>query len=102
MHKHSIRFRQVNSIQHDNGEWACLCGNDASWDGFFPCDETGREVEPTPVDWRTDLYICARCNRLIDVNTAEIRGIGRFMALGSSEVIGNVYQDRGLLNNQAA
>ncbi len=93
---------QKHSIEHDNGDWTCLCGNYASLDGFFPCDETGREVEPTPVDWHTNLYICAQCNRLIDVNTAEIRGIGRFIALDSSKVIGNVYQDRDLLNNQAA
>lgn len=52
--------------------WICLCGNEPSSDGFFPCDKAGNEMEPTP-DW-PDLYVCARCGRIIDPESLRVVG----------------------------
>jgi hypothetical protein len=59
--------------------WTCVCLNDALNYGFYPCDETGREVEPTPEAWTTRLYICAKCERLIDGATGEVKGRGHYI-----------------------
>ena len=45
--------------QYKEGSWHCLCGNDAMSDGFYPCNEAGREVEPTAEEWQTNAYVCA-------------------------------------------
>jgi hypothetical protein len=55
--------------------WVCVCGNSPSDSGFYPCDETGRPVEPTPGRWRTDWYICAACYRVIDLHTLAVMGV---------------------------
>ena len=64
-------------ITHESGNeeaWICICGNQPPGDGFFPCDETGNEVEPiVGSDWE-NLYVCARCGRIIDMNTLEVVG----------------------------
>jgi hypothetical protein len=64
-------------ITHEAGNdeaWICICGNSPASDGFYSCDEDGNEVEPTHADWKTDWYVCARCGRMIDVDTLEIVG----------------------------
>jgi hypothetical protein len=56
---------EKTSITHeaDNDEaWVCICGNRPTYDGFYPCDEKGNEVEPV-TGWN-DLYVCARCGRI--------------------------------------
>ena len=58
--------------QDAGGNWHCPCGNTAVASGFFPCDAHGHQVEPTPQDWTTDLYVCADCGRLINVDTLEV------------------------------
>jgi hypothetical protein len=61
-------------ITHEVGNqeaWVCLCGNTPSDDGFYPCNEQGEEVEPT-ADW-DNLYVCSKCQRVINQNTLEIR-----------------------------
>lgn len=66
------------------GEYAdglvCPCGNATHLSGFTPCDETGRDVVPTPADWPRPLYRCVDCDRIYDFAThhgttvAVIRG----------------------------
>jgi hypothetical protein len=50
---------------HKAGEaFVCVCGNTPDSDGFFPCDEAGRIIEPTAdSDW-DGLYVCERCGQL--------------------------------------
>jgi hypothetical protein len=50
---------------HKAGEtFVCDCGNTPDSDGFFPCDEAGRIIEPTAdSDW-DGLYVCERCGQL--------------------------------------
>jgi hypothetical protein len=61
-------------ISTTSDDWTCLCGNTPLLEGFFPCNETGEEVEPTPEDWTTDCYVCDRCGTIIDQTTLEIVG----------------------------
>lgn len=62
-------------IQHEDGNeeaWICKCGNTPINDGFYPINEDGAEVEPTPEDWTTNEYFCGRCGRVIDADTRRI------------------------------
>lgn len=54
--------------------WICLCKNTPVDDGFYPCDETGEEVEPTKEEWKTNAYVCAACGRIIDQTTLAVIG----------------------------
>jgi hypothetical protein len=54
--------------------WVCLCGNTPAAEGFYPCDALGKEVEPTPADWTTGSYVCARCGRIISQKSLEVVG----------------------------
>jgi hypothetical protein len=58
----------------DRDAWLCICGNTPDSDGFYACDKNGNEVEPTREDWKTDWYVCARCGRMIDVDTLQVVG----------------------------
>lgn len=61
-------------------DWICICGNMPSTDGFYPCTADGVEVEPFPETWSNDLYICARCTRIIDgKDGSEVRGPGPYV-----------------------
>ncbi len=57
---------------HEPDLWECHCGNVAEMDGFFPCDESGRHVEPV-ASW-AGRYVCARCGRVIDGESRRIEG----------------------------
>jgi DNA-directed RNA polymerase subunit RPC12/RpoP len=61
--------------QYEGDLWRCLCGNIAESDGFYPCNETGREVEPTAEEWQTNAYVCARCGRIINMYSLEVIGV---------------------------
>jgi hypothetical protein len=64
------------TIKHEKGKdeaWICVCGNEPSDDGFYPCDKKGNEMEPTD-DW-DGLYVCLRCGRIIE--QASLRVVGR-------------------------
>ena len=61
-------------LTHEPGNeeaWECVCGNTPVSDGFFPCDSNGDEVEPVEGQW-DDLYVCARCGRIIQQGTLEV------------------------------
>lgn len=63
---------RITHAQGDPDAWICLCGNTAPESGFFPCDKEGNEVEP--VEGWEDLYVCARCGRIIKQGTLEVMG----------------------------
>jgi hypothetical protein len=59
----------------DEDAWVCICKNTPVDDGFYPCDEKGNEMEPTIGSGWTDLYVCARCGRIIKQDTLEVVGV---------------------------
>jgi len=64
-------------ITHDESHktaWICVCGNTPVDAGFFPCNEKGEEVEPTPEEWKIPLYVCDSCGRIINKETLEVVG----------------------------
>ena len=64
-------------IKHESGNdeaWVCVCGNKPSSDGFYPCDATGNEMEPSAGSGWTNLYVCARCGRFFQQGTLEVVG----------------------------
>lgn len=66
---------QDEVITHEKGNdeaWICVCGNQPSEDGFYPCDEKGNEAEPVP-GW-SGLYVCFRCGRMIDPGSLRVVG----------------------------
>ena len=65
-------------ITHEMGNdeaWICICKNTPDSDGFFPCDKEGNEVEPD-AGW-ANLYICAKCGRIIDQDSLVVVGRAR-------------------------
>jgi hypothetical protein len=63
------------TIQHEKGNdeaWICLCGNEPSEDGFYPCDEQGNEMEPAG-SWK-GLYVCLRCGRIVEQDSLRVVG----------------------------
>ncbi len=52
--------------------WICICGNTLTSDGFYPCDQDGKEMEPVK-GWR-DLYVCDRCGRIVNQHSLEVVG----------------------------
>ncbi|HYT36280.1 MAG TPA: hypothetical protein VEL49_03800 [Ktedonobacteraceae bacterium] len=63
---------EATILTDEFGEWVCICGNVPSDEGFYPCDEQGNMVEPTPEEWTTKLYRCDRCGRIIDQDTRKV------------------------------
>lgn len=54
--------------------WVCLCGNTPTDYGFYPCNDQGKIVEPTPELWATGCYVCDRCGRIIRQSDLEVVG----------------------------
>lgn len=73
--------------------WVCICGNSASSDGFDTCNSEGEEVEPTPQEWTSGWYVCARCKRIIN-DTRLVVGVAFGGPLSQSERAA-VYGSRG-------
>lgn len=72
-----VKMSEKQFITHepqDDDAWVCQCGNTPHTDGFFPCDRNGNEVEPVEGKWEGALYVCARCDRIIQYDTLEIVG----------------------------
>jgi hypothetical protein len=67
----TIRERIIGEPGSDEA-WICICGNTPVSDGFYPCDAEGNEMEPV-VGWN-DLYVCARCLRIIDQIRLDVIG----------------------------
>lgn len=65
---------RIRREQGDADAWICLCGNMPCDGGFYPCDAKGNEVEGTPEDWTSGLYVCADCGRMIEPNGLWVVG----------------------------
>ncbi len=64
-------------ITFESGEpeaWVCVCGNRPTSEGFYPCDTSGNEIEPTAKAGWTNLYVCNRCGRIVKQDTLEVVG----------------------------
>ena len=61
-------------VEDFDGDWVCLCANTPRDKGFYFCEKSGKDVEPTPEEWTTKLYVCRACGRLIDGDTLEVVG----------------------------
>lgn len=48
----------------DGVDLVCSCGNRPDLDGFYPCDDTGRHVEPVAGGSWAGLYVCDVCGAL--------------------------------------
>jgi hypothetical protein len=64
----------IKTDKSDPDAWTCPCGNTPGSDGFFPCNKDGNEMEPAIGSGWTDLYVCARCGRIIKQDTLEVVG----------------------------
>ena len=63
----------TEQITHEPGNeeaWVCVCGNKPDSEGFYPCDSSGKEIEPV-TGW-PGLYVCAKCGRVIDPSTLRV------------------------------
>lgn len=77
----------LTRIASMGGEWICFCKNTPQYDGFYPCDPDGNEVEPTPEEWTTNWYVCTRCGRMIDQQTLRVVGVRYANAVSLDEQI---------------
>lgn len=66
----------METIKMECEDWAvCLCGNQPNYDGFYPCLDSGRIVEPDIGGfWNERYYCCERCHRIIDMMTGVVHG----------------------------
>jgi hypothetical protein len=67
-------MEKISREAGDEDAWICRCGNMPHQDGFYPCDITGREIEPDANSAWDGLYVCAACGAIIYHPTLEIRG----------------------------
>jgi hypothetical protein len=65
---------QISHEDDDVDAWVCLCGNTPPSDGFATCNADGDEIEPTLGGEWTSLYVCNRCDRIIDQDTLMVVG----------------------------
>lgn len=52
----------LDGNEFEQDDYVCKCGNTSASDGFYPCNSSGREIEPDE-NWQ-GLYVCARCGGL--------------------------------------
>jgi len=69
----TVKNGGLMTIVNKHGEWECPCGNVAEYDGFYPCNDKGEEVEPD-TNWSL-LYICRRCGKIYDNDGNFIEGL---------------------------
>jgi hypothetical protein len=69
-----ITFQKDLYLGDIKDAWVCLCGNSPDYTGFFPCDKDGNEMVPDVASNWDDLYVCARCGRIIKQSTLEVVG----------------------------
>ena len=60
--------KNIIEVNVDNVEnYICKCGNTSSSDGFYPCDDFRKQVEPNAgTDWNYT-YNCSRCNCVLKI-----------------------------------
>ena len=67
-------MEQIKLAEYDNESFICICGNEPCSEGFYPCDSTGKYIEPCIDEGWIDLYRCDRCGRIINQNTLKVIG----------------------------
>jgi hypothetical protein len=68
-------YRESELIS-DGDSVVCKCGNTTQESGFFPCDESGKEVEPEKEVWKKELYVCDSCRAIIDFSECDRTWMG--------------------------
>jgi hypothetical protein len=63
---------KISCESFDKDAWVCLCQNTPASYGFYPCDTTGKEIEPIKGSNWVGYYVCGKCNRIIDQDTLEV------------------------------
>lgn len=63
----------LNFLKSTADFYVCECGNTPDSDGYYSCRNSGKICEPD-IDWDGYSYLCARCNRIYDID--EMREIG--------------------------
>lgn len=66
----------AEKIKTDRMGWMCICGNQPDYQGFYPSDEQGNELDPDGPfgkDWQ-QLWTCDRCGRIINDKTLKVVG----------------------------
>ena len=53
-------------------EIVCDCGNTPHSDGFQPCGVSGQRIEPTVDDGWDGLYVCDRCQKVLNIQELPI------------------------------
>jgi hypothetical protein len=67
-----IEEEKITTNGEDPDWWICICKNKPDSEGFYPCDEYGNEIEPIIGSGWTNLYVCAKCKRIINASTHEV------------------------------
>ena len=67
-------MEHITVERNDSEAWVCNCGNTPGSDGFYPCDQSGNEMEPAKGSSWDGLYVCNRCGRIIKQDTLEVIG----------------------------
>lgn len=55
-----------------DGLLVCICGNDDTKIGFYPCNKIGSEENTEPDGWQ--VFACDHCGRIINYDTRKIEG----------------------------
>jgi hypothetical protein len=82
-------YRTIIAKYGDARERAC--GDQSDLGGFYPCDPTGREVEPNPKSsWDVKLLYCADCGLGMDQSTYDsttqtVAVLGRIQTITTSK-----------------
>jgi hypothetical protein len=54
-------MKNIKIVDYDE-DFTCECGNKSSLSGFYPCNDKGEYIEPTP-EWE-GFYKCDECNQV--------------------------------------
>jgi hypothetical protein len=52
-------------------DFTCHCGNHSGEEGLFPCDESGKLMEPVEGVWEGHCK-CLRCDQVYQINLREM------------------------------
>jgi hypothetical protein len=72
--KEFITFEKDYDGSDYHDAWVCIYGNNTNANSLYPCDEHGNEMSPATGSGWKDLYVCARCGRIIRQGTLEVVG----------------------------
>ncbi len=70
----TIKHLEPEKCRMYGGALICVCRNDPTGTGFYPCLQDGTVVEPTGDIWLGDLYACGDCGRIISIRKLDVVG----------------------------